>query len=274
MRILWQSFTAPGTRYLQVLQNTVQSLAPADVEVDVVGLHPSDSFIHRLSELRCAYAVIAQNLDAQHRGYDAVVIGHFQDGGLHELRSALDIPVVGLGECAMHHALQLGESFGLVTIDPGFLAVHRAQVRTYQLDAKFAGVAAMRTDVTTYMAAFEGDRDQVRRVADEFRGCAMELVESGADVIIPAGGLPALLLWSHDLVPDLNGAAALDPLGLAIGQAALWARLGPKRVSPGRRASYVRPQPGVTDELAASLASPPNNHVHVSTAHERKLNEI
>lgn len=255
MRILWQSFTPPGTAYLERLRETLQRLSPPDVEVEVVGLDPPDAHIHRISELRCGYQVLAQNVDAAERGYDAVVVGHFQDGGAHELRAALDIPVVGLGECAMHHAIQLGDAFGLVTIHPDHRAFHQRQVRSYRLDDRCVGVRAMTTTPQTYQAAFAGDSERVRLVAEEFEQQARALVLAGADVVIPAGGFPALLLWEHDCVPDLGGASVLDPMGLAVGQAALWARLGSARVTPGRTGSFARPQVEVIDEVRSSLRS-------------------
>src|SRR3569833_3354182 len=168
MRLLWQSCTKPGTRYLATLQSTLRSLVSSGTQVDVDGLDPADGFVHHLSELRCANQVFVWFAFAAERGYDAVVVGHFQDGGLLELRSILDIPVVGLGEAAIHHALQLGDRFGLVTINPGFLAFHRRQVRAYQQEAKFAGVRAMNTDAATYQAAFDGDLAQVERVSADF----------------------------------------------------------------------------------------------------------
>lgn len=259
MRILWISYTPGGTRYLDVLKQTLLSLVTPGTEIDVVGMKKPNLHLHRLSEWRCAHDVVAEHHNASQRGYDAVVVGHFQDGGVHELRSILDIPVVGLGEAAMHHAMQLGDSFGLVTINPGFLAYHRQQVRTYQLTDKFAGVRAMTTDAPTYQDAFNGDESKVDLLADEFRRAAMELVEQGADVIIPAGGFPALLLWTYERVPDLGESTVLDPLGIAIGQAEMWARLG-NRVRPGRSGAFARASEAVVQEIADSLARSASAH--------------
>ena len=247
MQILWQSFTATGSKYLRLLQEALQALAGPGVEVVVAGLDQAHPHIHRLSEARCAHQVVAANLDAARRGFDAVVVGHFQDGGVHELRAALDIPVVGLGEAALHNAMMLGESFGLVTINPGFLSFHRDQVLRYQLGAKFAGVRAMHTDPGVYFAAFDGDVEADRSVRTQFLDRARELVAAGADVIIPAGGLPALMLFDDQV--DVDDAAVIDPLGIALGQAEIWARLGAKRVRPGRRGPYARPTQAVLDDF-------------------------
>ncbi|MFI0354197.1 aspartate/glutamate racemase family protein [Actinomadura sp. 9N407] len=249
MKILWQSFTTPGSKYHAALHEYLTSLAKAGTTVEVEGLSPADDTVHRLSEARCGYQVVRQNLDAPQRGYDAVVIGHFQDGGLHELRSALDIPVAGLGESSMHQAMMLGEAFGLVTIHPGFSWYHRQQVERYGIQARFAGVRAMETTAQTYFRAFEGEEESLALVVKQFREEAMRLVEAGAEVIIPAGGLPALLLWRTELLPDLDGAAVLDPIGAALGTAEMWAHLGSHHIQPGRRGPFARADQTVLDDF-------------------------
>ncbi|MGP4029906.1 aspartate/glutamate racemase family protein [Actinomadura sp. 3N407] len=249
MRILWQSFTASGSEYHAALQEHLNSLARTGTTVEVAGLSPADDTVHRLSEARCGYQVVRQNLDAPQRGYDAVVIGHFQDGGLHELRGALDVPVAGLGESSMHQAMMLGEAFGLVTIHCGFSWYHRQQVERYGIQARFAGVRAMETTAQTYFRAFKGDEESLALVGKQFREEAMRLVEAGAEVIIPAGGLPALLLWRMDMLPDLDGAAVLDPIGTALGTAEMWAHLGSRHLQPGRRGPFASPDQAVLDDF-------------------------
>jgi hypothetical protein len=49
-------------------------------------------------------AIIAVDnvIAADECGYDACVIGHFQDPGLYEASSAVPIPIIGTGEATMH----------------------------------------------------------------------------------------------------------------------------------------------------------------------------
>lgn len=257
MRIRWQSFTEPGTAYVSALEARLAELSAPDTTFEVVGLTPPDRYIHRLHELRCAYQVVTENLDAADQGVDALVIGHFQDGGVPELRAASDIPVVGLGEAAMHQAAMLGDGFGLVTIHPGFLAYHRDQVRRIRLESSFVGVEAMTCTSDMFQAAFAGDVDATASVHEQFRERAMRLVDQGADVVIPAGGYPALLLQRAG-APDLGGAALLDPIGVAVLQAEMWCRLAAlSGLRPGRTGSYATPEPGVLADLAALRQAPP-----------------
>src|SRR4029453_7844217 len=135
-----------------------------------------------------AAQAIRSGIQAQAEGYDAFVIGHFQEPGLVECRSALDIPVIGLGEATMLYACMLGRAFGLVTINPVFIPWHRDQFLRLGLGQRAVGVRAVATQVATYMQAFEDDA-AYQQVKADFCRQAAPLVEAGADVVIPAGGL-------------------------------------------------------------------------------------
>ena len=73
------------------------------------------------------------------------MFGHFQEPGLIEARTAVDIPVLGLGETTMLHALTLGHTFGLVTINPVFVPWLRDQIIRLGLTQQSAGVRALDT---------------------------------------------------------------------------------------------------------------------------------
>ena len=92
-----------------------------------MGCRPADRDFGRLAELRCAIRAIDNGIEAERHGYDAFVIGHFQDPGLYELRSALNIPVIGVGEATLFAAAQLGRRLGLVTLDPAFEVWHSSK---------------------------------------------------------------------------------------------------------------------------------------------------
>ena len=100
MRIFWQSFIDQQTSapYLSYLAAYLTRIAMPGVTVEVHGISPADRDFGWLAELRCAIRAISNGIDAERHGYDAFVIGHFQDPGLYELRSALNIPVIGVGE--------------------------------------------------------------------------------------------------------------------------------------------------------------------------------
>lgn len=196
MRIFWQSFVDPQQNgpYLERLQAYLNEIATPGTEVTVSGLSPPDRDFGRLTEFRCAILAIDNALEAEEKGYDAFVMGHFQDPGLFEARSALQIPVVGAGESTLLFASHLGTRLALVTIDPVFEVWHYEQAEKYGLGGRICQVAGLGVVPEDFAAAFSGDETAYQRMLADFRTAAEPLVERGADVIIPAGVLPGLLL--------------------------------------------------------------------------------
>ena len=193
-RLWYQSFVHPTEQapYIARLEQVLAQLAAPGSQFEVHGLDPPDHYFHPLSEFRCAAQTIRMALTAERQGYDAFVIGHFQEPGLLEIRGALDIPVIGLGETAMLSACSMGRRFALVTIDPVFIDWHERQVTAYGLTERLAGVRAIKIDLAGFMRAFT-DEAAYRDVRADFIAQVRPLVAAGAEVIIPAGGLPMLL---------------------------------------------------------------------------------
>ena len=193
-RLWYQSFVHPVEQapYIGRLQGLLDAVAGPGNRFEVHGLDPPDHLFHPLTEFRCAAQTIRNALEAERDGCDAFVIGHFQEPGLLEIRGALDIPVIGLGEATMLAALSMGRRIGLVTIDPVFIEWHERQVRAYGLEQRVAGVRAIQMDLPGFMRAFTDDASYAQARAN-FVEQVRPLVAAGAEVIIPAGGLPMLL---------------------------------------------------------------------------------
>jgi allantoin racemase len=93
-RLWYQSFVHPIEQapYIERLQALLDAAASPGIRFEVHGLDPPDHLFHPLTEFRCAAQTIRNALDAERAGYDAFVIGHFQEPGLLEIRGAVDIP--------------------------------------------------------------------------------------------------------------------------------------------------------------------------------------
>lgn len=219
MRILWQGFVDPVAHhaYADRLVGYLEELAGPETEFEMRGLRPPDQHLHRITEFRCAAHAVAAVIQAEDDGFDAAIIGHFQDSGLYEARAAVDIPVVGLGETSMLHACTLGHRIGLITISPTFIPWHEEQVLRYRLEHRVVAVRAMETPVDLYMRAFEGG-EAYQDVRRQFEAHAAELAREGVEVIIPAGGLPALL-FRDERAFAVEGAVVLNPTPVAAKQA-------------------------------------------------------
>ncbi|HUC16689.1 MAG TPA: aspartate/glutamate racemase family protein [Acetobacteraceae bacterium] len=168
-RIWYQSFVDPSEQasYIDRLSGRLRKLAAPGTMVEVHGIAPPDRFFHPITEFRCAEATIRAAVDAERGGYDAFVVGHFQEPGLTECRGAVDIPVIGLGEATMLFACSLGRKIGLVTIDPVFIPWHEEQVSRHGLSQRVGGVAAIQADLPRFMRAFT-DPDEYAKVREDF----------------------------------------------------------------------------------------------------------
>jgi Asp/Glu/hydantoin racemase len=236
VRIWWQSFVDPDQNapYLERLTLYLREIADEGTSIEVYGITPPDRDFGRLTEFRCAALAIDNALEAAEQGYDAFVMGHFQDPGLYEARSAVAIPVLGLGELALHWAAMLGRQIALVTIDPVFDRWHREQADLYGLGSRVTHVTGLGLVVEDFAPAFAGDNEAYARLLARFRDLVAPLVESGADVIVPAGALPGLLLaGEHGLTvghaPVVNCVAVALKLAEAAARLALLTGLGPSR---------------------------------------------
>ena len=213
-RIWYQSFVHPTEQspYIKRLQEYLDGAAGAGIKFEVHGLDPPDRHFHPLTEFRCAAQVIRKAIEAERAGYDAFVIGHFQEPGLLEIRGTLDIPVIGLGEASLLAGLSMGGRLGLITIDPVFITWHERQVMSHGLDQRVAGVRAIQADLAEFTRAFT-DPASYARVRDDFVAQVRPLVAEGAEVIIPAGGMP-MLLFARECPFVIDGALVLN--GVAV----------------------------------------------------------
>ena len=226
MRIFWQSFLDPITSasYISYLSNYLNSISLPSVTVVVEGMSPPDREFGRLSEFRCSIVAVENGIEAETNGYDAYVMGHFQDPGLFELRSTLRIPVVGTGESTLLAASQLGRRLGLITLDDVFCNMHLEQAERYGIGSRVVGCLGLGSDPADFSAAFQGDPEARNRMVSKFEKTATRLVKAGADVIIPAGVLPGLLI-SGKKSYRIGGIPVVNCAAIALKSAEMWLQL-------------------------------------------------
>ena len=86
------------------------------------------------------------------------------------------------------------------------------QVRAHGLDQRVVGVRAIQVDLPGFMRAFTDDASYAKVRAD-FVEQVRPLVVAGAEVILPAGGLP-MLLFARECPFTIDGALVLN--GIAV----------------------------------------------------------
>jgi Asp/Glu/hydantoin racemase len=251
-RIWYQSFVHPVEQapYIERLQAMLAKVAAPGVNFEVHGLDPPDHSFHALTEFRCAAQVIGNAIEAERAGYDAFVIGHFQEPGLIEIRGTVDIPVIGLGEANLLAGLSMGYRLGLVTIDPIFVPWHDRQIRMHGLAERFAGTVALKMNLPAFMKAFT-DEAAYATVRAQFLAQVKPLIDMGAEVIIPAGGLP-ILLFARESPFIIDGAPVLN--GIAVVAKAAEMALALKAITKvvvSRRSTYAKASADAIREFLA-----------------------
>ena len=225
MRIWYQSYVdyENGKVYWDRLRAHLKTIVDEGTEVDVKGITPHDSYAHPIVEMRCAREVICNAVRAEREGYDAFVVGHFQDAGLYEARSVVNIPVVALGEASMLYSLQLGQRVGIVTINTRYIPWFHHQIAKYGLERRITGVHAMQFQPGQILKAYES-QDLADEVRDLFAEQAKPLVADGCEVLIPGGGIP-MLLFSALREHQVDGAPVINGIPIAVKMAEMAVKL-------------------------------------------------
>src|SRR5258705_9774200 len=148
-------------------------------------------------------------------------------------------------------ALTMGRRFGLVTVDPVFVDWHERQVRAHGLEQRVAGVRAIHVDLPGFMRAFT-DEASYAEVRADFVEQVRPLVAAGAEVIIPAGGLP-MLLFARECPFVIDDALVLN--GIVVVAKAAEMALSLRRLTGSvvsRRGTYAKASAACVDEYLST----------------------
>lgn len=199
-----RSYTSPGIEvgilYVEVTPY-VHGLTPADIEM----VNPT--FIDAYKR-------------AEAEGYDAAVPLGVLDLGVDGGRSAVDIPVLGPCQSALHVAAQLGDRIGCICYDDFLIPMTRAIVRRYGMEPWLAGFRSSKFDLPDIAA----NHDQM---VENFVAAAKSLIrDDGADVIVPMGISQCPVHIKPDWLMKELGVPVVDGIGAPIMMAGLMSRLG------------------------------------------------
>ena len=222
--------------YITKVEAHLKAILDPEFSATFHSTSPPATTTHAVTEFRVARNLIRNAVEAERQAYDAMAITHFQHAGLAEVKSVVDIPVLGLGETTLFHACTLGRKLGLVTINPVFIHWHEDQVIRYGLQQRVVGVRAVDARVSDFIDAFAAKQAYDLLYPKWERECRI-LLDAGADVIVPAGGLPMMLFAGEiDGAPVVNGVTVIAK---SAEMAIKLRKLGSPGVS--RRSNFAKP---------------------------------
>ncbi len=239
--------------YPRVLREILDSVKEPDTEIHMEGIAEVGGvgeqyryleFIETAELLRNAH-------HAEAEGYDAFLIGDIADPGLHEAREAVDIPVLGLCESALHVACMMGASFSLVTINPKFTPRIVENVRRYGLRDRMASVERMNVERLLDLGECFDDAPSQVRVLKQFNEAAARTAQDGTEVVIAAADAVMALLAHVGINETAVGAPILNGITNLVKMSEMVVRLN--RLMGGRFTSrigtYAAPPASQIEEL-------------------------
>ncbi len=220
MNLLYQSMgvarRSESGLYAQILAKILQNSAAPGTTICVRGLGPGKAIAdqYRFLEILDTQEILENGLRAERDGYDAFLIGNVFEPGLHALREALNIPVLGLCESSVHLACLMGASFSIVNVNPKFTRRIVENIAATGLSSRLVSIDEMQIERGQVLdRAFEDDAVRAK-IIDQFMTAARQGAAKGAEVIIPAGGIVMTILahagiFAVDRAPVVNGLIAL-----------------------------------------------------------------
>lgn len=221
MRILGLLAEYPPAEHDRRAAAIVAAASPGtEVAVEVV---PGNVFRGGMTDLHRALIAPVMTraaIDAEARGFDAVVPYGTLDLGVEEARHAVGIPVVGPGRATVHLAETLCDRFAIVCYDVAHVVMFTKLIRSWRVVADVTGIHPVDVEVTDMAEA----RDHLRARFVEVARRAV--TEDGAQVIAPLGmTMVPVTFRAADLAADI-GVPVLDPLATAMRTAELLAASG------------------------------------------------
>lgn len=192
----------------------------SNTKIDVVNLEKAPEAIENHYEVALAApATVEAVIEAERKGYDAVVIGCFDDPGLHAARERVSIPVVGLGETSMTTASLLGNKFAIISTSKKSGAINERKAMDLGLIKKLAYSSGIDVPVLKLTK----DKAKVRqRLLKEAKKA---IDEFGAEAIVLGCG--GMMGFSEEMCKILK-VPVIDPLLITVKTAETLATLGLK----------------------------------------------
>ena len=226
IRIWHQSFTVLQDlgAYDAALKAHFQRVARSDTEICMHGMqpgtyrsnYPGEDIHHAGFQHLHSLQFLAAGVRAEDQGFDAYAISTLPDPGLREIRSLLQIPVVGYGESAMLTSCLLGTRFAVLLFIDEMADLITDNARKYGLGERLIGVSDVGFRFADVLAGFTDPAPLIER----FKAAARVQIAAGAEVIIPGEAPLCVLLATHG-VTSVDGVPVLDSLSCWVKQAEL-----------------------------------------------------
>ncbi|MGZ8199129.1 MAG: aspartate/glutamate racemase family protein [Burkholderiales bacterium] len=214
MKIWYQAYNAsgevdPAWRYFdEAVKRYVPTVARADTEIRFswVEKRAPKMVVSKYIQYLHVGQLIESAMRAEREGYDAFVLGGMRDLGYAELREAVDIPVIFMGETSYLLASLLAGNFAIINPDEASLQDARSLLTKYGLTERCAAGVHTGHTHTDLIAACERAPE---RLIEDIRAAARTAAKGGGRMIVM--GFAALSVFLAERgIRDIDGVPVLD----------------------------------------------------------------
>ena len=221
MKIWHQSFTELDLlpAYREAMERHMRRVVSPGTEVVLHGVRPG-TYPSNYPGTDISYSSlfalhgtqwITQALKAQDEGFDAYAMCTLPNPFIREIRSLVDMPVVGYGEANMHMACMLGHRFGMLLFIDRMIPLYQEQMGIYGLQSRCAGIRPVGFTFNDVLTAWSDPTELIGR----FEKSAGLLIDQGVDVIIP-GEMPLNILLATHGITRVQGVPIMDGIAVTL----------------------------------------------------------
>lgn len=175
--------------------------------------------------------------------YDGILLACFGDPGIFALKEISAVPLIGIAEASMSLALLLGGKFGILAGMRRAVELMDSMVRTYGLEARYAGCESLDMRVLS----FDADPE---RTLETLAACAERLRARGADVLLlGCAGLTAFV----ERFQERMAMPVIDPVEAGC---RLLKSVVEQRLNLSHAGIYCRPAPQRLNALGELFSEP------------------
>jgi Asp/Glu/hydantoin racemase len=230
MRVWHQSFTVLedvpiyhealrrhlGARALPDTEITFHGMAPGTYPDAYPGTHIGFTYIASLHREQ----FVASALAAQDEGYDAFLIATIPDTGFEEIRTLVDIPVVGFGNASIALAATLAPRIGIVNFIDALQDQLRRNAANYGFSSIVGPILSIGREFSDLMAAY----DNPAPVIEAFEHTARRAIADGARAIVPGEG-PLNVFLADQGISRVDDVPVIDSLWTGLAMCEIRARM-------------------------------------------------
>lgn len=163
-------------------------------------------------------ALVKKAIEAERQGFDAVIQSNTFDPGVEASRLAVRIPVIGLLRASLHFAASLCDRLGLIVPLETHMPHTMRMVQTYGMTPFVCGIRTVGLYDTGDLSGYHDI------VIERTLSCAKDLIQQGAQAIIPLGGkIYPYVVTPAELEPHL-GVPVINTKAVGVSYAELMAR--------------------------------------------------